>query len=218
MLVTHFISGQTIATTEYGRTVVLFEDGTYRIGDKAKTKEGDTVILFSDGTFFRCNKSNKDKQHNAEPTMIPIELRGETEISSFIPPSQDKVKPMIGIEGDVQPPEIKETFARQPMIADIKAGFPGGESAFRDYVATEFQYPVRCADERINGSVVLKFIVDEGGRISRVSAIEQTKSCPEFTQEAIRVLRRSPRWIPAQRKGRFVVSWREVVISLPYDK
>lgn len=200
VLLMYSLSGQTIATTEYGRTVVLYEDGTYRTGDKAKTKEGDTVILFSDGTFFRWNNTNKDKQHNADTTIIPIELR---------------VEPMIGFEGDLQPPEIKNSFERQPMIADIKAGFPGGESAFRDYVATEFQYPVRCADERINGSVVLKFIVDEGGRISRVSAIEQTKSCPEFTQEAIRVLRCSPRWIPAQRKGRFVVSWREVLISLP---
>lgn len=99
----------------------------------------------------------------------------------------------------------------------VKAGFPGGEGAFRDYVATEFQYPVRCQDEGINGSVVLRFVVDQGGRISRVSAIEETKSCPEFTQEAIRVLRRSPRWIPGQNKGRFVNSWREIPIRLSVE-
>ena len=71
-----------------------------------------------------------------------------------------------------------------------KASFAGGEGVLRDYVANEFQYPIRCADERINGSFILKFVVDEGGRVSRVSAIEDTKSCPEFTQEAIRGLRR----------------------------
>jgi len=245
VLLMYSLSGQTIATTDYGRTVVLYEDGTFRIGDKAKTKEGDTVIVFDDGTFFRYNKSNKDKQHNAESTIIPNELR---------------VEPMIGFEGDVQPPGIKTSFESdvqpitdptwpenrifesQPIqgrqgVQDailrtdatgggddgpvtnvaVKAGFPGGESGFRDYVATEFQYPARCQDEGINGYVILRFIVDEGGRISRVSAIEETKSCPEFTQEAIRILKRSPRWIPGQNRGRFVNSWREIPIRLSVE-
>lgn len=99
----------------------------------------------------------------------------------------------------------------------VKASFPGGEPAFREYVANEFQYPVRCQDEGINGSVVLRFVVDQSGRISKVSAIEETKSCPEFTEEAIRVLKRSPRWIPGQNKGRFVVSWREIPIRLTVE-
>ena len=99
----------------------------------------------------------------------------------------------------------------------VKASFPGGETAFRDYVANEFQYPVRCQDEGINGSVVLRFVVDGSGRISRVTAIEETKSCPEFTEEAIRVLKRSPRWIPGQNKGRFVVSLREIPIRLTVE-
>lgn len=99
----------------------------------------------------------------------------------------------------------------------VKAAFPGGEAAFRDYVGNEFQYPVRCQDEGINGSVVLRFVVDQSGKISRVTAIEETKSCPEFTEEAIRVLKRSPRWIPGQNKGRFVVSWREIPIRLTVE-
>lgn len=99
----------------------------------------------------------------------------------------------------------------------VKAAFPGGEAAFRDYVGNEFQYPVRCQDEGINGSVVLRFVVDQSGKISRVTAIEESKSCPEFTEEAIRVLERSPRWIPGQNKGRFVVSWREIPIRLTVE-
>jgi TonB family protein len=104
-------------------------------------------------------------------------------------------------------------------VADVqvKASFPGGEAAFREYVGSTFQYPVRCQDEGINGSVVLRFIVDQSGRVSKVSAIEETKSCPEFTDEAIRVLKKSPRWIPGQNKGRFVISWREIPIKLTIE-
>jgi hypothetical protein len=100
----------------------------------------------------------------------------------------------------------------------IKANYPGGEAAFRDYVAGEFIYPQRCQDEGINGSVMLRFVVDEAGRISRVHAIEDTKSCPEFTSEAIRVLKKSPRWVPGQNNGNFLRSWREIPIRLNISK
>ena len=99
----------------------------------------------------------------------------------------------------------------------VKAAFPGGEAAFREFVATEFQYPVRCQDKGINGSVVLRFVVDQKGRVSRISAIEETAGCPEFTDEAIRVLKRSPRWIPGQNNGKFVISWREIPIKLTVE-
>ncbi len=99
----------------------------------------------------------------------------------------------------------------------VKAIFVGGEAKFREYVANNFQYPVRCQDEGINGRVVLRFVVDETGKISRVKAIEETKACPEFTAEAIRVLEKSPRWIPGQNNGKFIKSWREIPIQLSVE-
>ena len=103
-------------------------------------------------------------------------------------------------------------------VAQIKANFPGGEAAFRAFVAERFVYPQRCQDEGINGYVMLRFVVDEAGRISSVQAIEESKSCPEFTKEAIRVLKNSPRWVPGQNHGNFVKSWREIPIKLTYSK
>ena len=126
----------------------------------------------------------------------------------------DPTAPDLG-DGDQGP--IKGGDEGPTANVAVKASFPGGESSFRDYVANEFQYPVRCQDEGINGSVVLRFVADQSGRISRVTAIEESKSCPEFTEEAIRVLKRSPRWIPGQNKGRFVVSWREIPIRLTVE-
>jgi protein TonB len=104
------------------------------------------------------------------------------------------------------------------LNVDIKANFPGGESAFRSYVAGEFIYPQRCQDDEINGYALLRFVVDEAGRISGINAVKETKSCPEFTKECIRVLQKSPRWVPGQKNGRFLKSWREIPIRLSISK
>lgn len=99
---------------------------------------------------------------------------------------------------------------------DVQAQFPGGEKAFIQFVIDNFQFPPRCQEEGISGYVLLRFVVSEDGRISRISAVEDTKSCPEFTDEAIRVLKKSPKWIAAQYNGRFVKAWRQIPIRLGF--
>jgi protein TonB len=128
----------------------------------------------------------------------------------------DPTMPDLGNDGTGGP--ITNSGGDGP-VADVavKASFPGGEAAFRDYISSTFQYPVRCQDEGINGSVILRFIVDKTGKISNIQVVEETKSCPEFTEEAKRVLKNSKRWIPGQNKGQFVVSWREVPIRLSVE-
>lgn len=199
---TNNLLGQTIATTENGQTAVLFEDGTYKTGVKAKSKDGGTVIIFLDGTYFRLGTVKNKK--NVTNTIETLELDNATEIN-------------LGDIGEIEGPQISNNNEIEIVTPSVRASFPGGESSFRDYVRNEFQYPDRCFNEKISGSVVLKFLVDQSGRISRISAMKETASCPEFTREAIRVLKNSPRWIPGQnKKGRFVASWREMPISIPY--
>ncbi len=130
--------------------------------------------------------------------------------------STDPTLPDLGNDGGGGP--ITSGGGDGPVAdVQVKASYPGGEAAFRDYVASTFQYPVRCQDEGINGSVILRFIVDKTGKISNIQVVEETKSCPEFTEEAKRVLKSSKRWIPGQNKGQFVVSWREIPIRLSVE-
>jgi hypothetical protein len=110
---------------------------------------------------------------------------------------------------------VSDTFENGiTECVDIRASFLGGQEKFLEYVTNTFQYPIRCQDDDINGFVRLKFMVDEIGRISRVSAIEETPKCPEFTTEAIRILKKSPQWLPGQLNGVPVKSWNEITIKL----
>jgi len=96
---------------------------------------------------------------------------------------------------------------------DVKASFPGGEAKFYEYLRNTLVYPARCMDDGISGSVKLRFVVNIQGNISDIKVTEETKSCPEFTQEAIRVIKNSPKWIPAQISGKFVNSWMTIPVK-----
>lgn len=97
---------------------------------------------------------------------------------------------------------------------DVTARFIGGEAAFMNFISANFAYPVRCQEEGINGDVLLRFVIEIDGGISNVSVVKETKACPEFTSEAIRILKKSPRWIPGQIKGKSVRSYYTLPITL----
>jgi len=59
--------------------------------------------------------------------------------------------------------------------------------------------------------VVVQFIVDKEGRISDMKAL--TNHGFGMEQEVIRVLKRSPRWLPAIQDGRKVKAYRKQPIT-----
>ena len=115
----------------------------------------------------------------------------------------NKVKPKPMISGD----------ENQPVSVAVQAQYPGGEVAFAKFIKDNFVFPKRCKEEGINGYVRLKFIVDKRGYVSNIVALDQTKSCSEFTTEAIRVMKLT-NWVPGNTNGKFYPSYRTVPISL----
>ncbi|MBL7810576.1 MAG: hypothetical protein JNL57_00015 [Bacteroidetes bacterium] len=98
---------------------------------------------------------------------------------------------------------------------DIHAVFPGGESSLLDYIRENFVVPSRCVDDHIPcGYHLLQFVVDTKGKINDVKLLSGCNACPEWNAEMVRVITASPRWIPAQNKGRFVNSWRQIKLNL----
>ena len=85
---------------------------------------------------------------------------------------------------------------------------------FSALIADNFKYPTRCKSEGINGYVLLKFIVELDGSLSNFEVIEDTKACPEFAKEAIRVMKKSPKWKPAMKNGAPIRHFRLLPIKL----
>lgn len=83
---------------------------------------------------------------------------------------------------------------------DKKALFPGGSDSLKSFIRKNLCYP---SEECVEGSVIVRFIVEKDGSISDVKVI---RSIPLVDDEAVRVVRSMPKWIPAEKDGKAVRS------------
>lgn len=88
--------------------------------------------------------------------------------------------------------------------------FPGGNQALMNYISKQLKYPEEARKQGIEGIVVLQFTVEEDGQLTEISLRKDIGGgCGE---EAIRLLKNMPSWVPAAAQGKPV---RRTKMTLP---
>ncbi|WP_222537286.1 TonB family protein [Pedobacter polysacchareus] len=77
---------------------------------------------------------------------------------------------------------------------DRQPSFPGGMANFYSYIKNSIKYPKEAYANKIEGKTFLSFIVEKDGKLSDIK-VERTLGYGT-DEEAIRVLRESPKWDP----------------------
>ena len=77
--------------------------------------------------------------------------------------------------------------------------FPGGRKELLKYMEENMVHPEEMRRLGIEGEVVVEFFVERNGVISGVNAVK--KLTKEFDEEAIRLVRNMPYWIPGKKNG-----------------
>ncbi len=86
------------------------------------------------------------------------------------------------------------------MVVDKMPEFQGGVKKLLNYLATNIKYPAEARKAKIQGQVVVNFIVEKNGSISHVKI---TKGIGHgCDKEAVKAVENMPRWIPGQQKGK----------------
>lgn len=78
----------------------------------------------------------------------------------------------------------------------VPAQFPGGEAALGNYLAKNLKYPQTALEQRLQGTAILRFVVEKDGSVGDVSVVRSLSK--ECDAEAIRVLKSLPRFAPAK--------------------
>lgn len=104
---------------------------------------------------------------------------------------------------------VVEEEAKVYNVVEQPPTFPGGEAALLKYIATHVKYPQIAQEQEIQGVVNLRFVVKEDGSVGDVQVAKSLES--HCDQEAVRVVKSLPRFIPGKQQGKAVKVW----FSLP---
>ena len=90
-----------------------------------------------------------------------------------------------------------------------KASFPGGPNSLAQYFQANLIYPEYARENGYEGKIVVGFVVNKNGRITKVRILEGVET--SLNQEAIRLIQAMPNWNPGKNNDRPV----KTHVSLP---
>lgn len=95
------------------------------------------------------------------------------------------------------------------QVVEEMPQFDGGESALKDYLSANINYPEAARKAKTQGRVYVAFVVKKNGLISNIKLLRGIGGgCDE---ESIRVVSAMPKWIPGKQRGKKV----DVQFNLP---
>jgi protein TonB len=168
-------------------------------------------------TKFTPPQIVKDEEVKKEDIPPEVEKLEDTKIDVV---SQEGIKD-VGIatpvvdEGKavVAAPKDETDYEQTFTKVEVEASFKGGEGAWRKYLERNLNASAPVDNGANPGSytVVVQFIVDKEGNISDVKALSNHGYGME--EEAVRVIKRGPKWEPAIQNGRQVKAYRKQPIT-----
>lgn len=91
------------------------------------------------------------------------------------------------------------------MVVEEMPEFPGGTEALLEYLRSNLQYPERCKENKIQGRVIITFVVNKDGNIVEPAVVKSAgPEGVELDVEALRVVSSMPAWTPGKQKGEAV--------------
>jgi protein TonB len=171
----------------------------------------------------------------ARPTLTfltPKVIEDEKVLEEALPPTVDEMqnvdistKTQDGVEGGIPegigeapteeevPPAVE---VEKPMedkifvIVEQRPVFEGGDDALSKYLGKNLLYPAFARENGIEGTVVIQFVVNTDGSIVNTNILRDIGGgCGE---EALRVVRGMPKWLPGKQRGKPV----RVQFNLPF--
>ena len=138
----------------------------------------------------------KPKVLKTKKTVIEEEKSYQTNPSL----NQEQSKHNIFDKNDEEQPEFEEIFD----IVEESASFPGGLEAMMEFLGRNTKYPDQALENGIQGRVYVQFVVYKDGSIKDVEVVNGSHEI--LNEEAVRVVKSMPKWVPGKQGGKSVNS------------
>lgn len=110
-------------------------------------------------------------------------------------------------------PKFSKEFAVNHVTKNVKEPkFPGGIEQFYKFIGQNFKVPVTPADVKLKGRVYITFVIEKDGALSNFKMLRDIGY--GTGEEAIRVLKLCPNWIPGKVNGEPVATMYSLPITI----
>jgi periplasmic protein TonB len=134
-----------------------------------------------------------------------VEVKNNVEVEEELNVDMDAELDLSESKEEVQAVAIEEEEEDPNTIFTIveESAMPvGGINAFNEYVSRNIIYPTQAKRMGIEGKVFVEFVIEKDGSITDVKTIKGIGGgCDE---EAVRILRKAPKWNPGKQRGKAV--------------
>ncbi len=106
-----------------------------------------------------------------------------------------------------EPEPVKEEKKEEEIFVAVEqpAEFPGGQAALMKWLSQNIRYPEAAQQNDIQGRVIVKFVVEKDGSIGQASIVKGVDK--DLDREALRVVKKMPKWQPGKNNGVAVRSY-----------
>ena len=96
----------------------------------------------------------------------------------------------------------KDSISENILIYEPMPEYPGGNSELKRFLSKTIIYPDSAKENGVKGSVWVQYTIDTTGKVIDVKVTRGIGyGCDE---EAIRIIKLMPNWIPAKRNGKAI--------------
>ncbi len=89
------------------------------------------------------------------------------------------------------------------LIVETMPSFQGGDlNTFRNWVQSNVRFPQIALENGIQGTVVLSFVIEKDGSLTNIQVLRTPDR--SLSEEATRVLSKSPKWSPGKQRNQVV--------------
>src|SRR5690554_594342 len=96
--------------------------------------------------------------------------------------------------------EVTEDVDRVFTSVEVAPTPQGGLEEFYKYVGRNYNYPAQAQEQGVSGRVLLQFVVERDGSLTDIQVLRDLKY--GTGEEAVRMLKRAPKWKPGIQNGR----------------
>ncbi len=139
------------------------------------------------------------KQQTFELNIVEddIEIEDDFEIDSEVDETTE-IEEYIAPEIDEDPIGESTIF----LVVEHQPEFPGGEAGRKKFLQDNMKYPRIALESGIEGTVYINFVVEPDGSISNL--VMRRGIGGGCDEEALRVVKLMPKWIPGKQRGKAV--------------